>query len=737
MGTWNEYGDTFNTMGSWNFGFYAASQQANSLHWLDAGTNYQTVETSGTYTLQPYEARPAGLKALRVRRGTGNNAFLWIEAHQSQAPYSSQLNPAVFNGALLRYEDDFTGSSSNLLDFTPATDTFNDAVLAVGRTWMDPYSNVSITVNSMSSSGMAVTVNYGATTCTPVAPSVTLSPIAASAEQGGTAFISAVVRNNNAQVCGGETFALSTAAPGSWSADLVASSVTVLPGQQVQTTLSVKVPAGYALGTYPVSVTARGDTSALPATANANVTVTEPAGATCQVMNPTLTMSPAKATVDYGASTRVTIGIHNNDSSACPAESLSVSANGPTSWSYALKTGTVSIASGADGQVALDIGVPDGFAEGTYPVAVSVRNVDGTINASGTVAVDVVKPACAPGAPLVTMSPADVTLEPGRAMQLSVTIRNTSASTCGAEAFNLGAKVPSGWSDAFGGDSVSLSPGQEARFTFSVAVPQAADPGAYAVQASVNSAASGLSAQAVSSVTVMKPEPPPCTTGTPSLSVSPASASVTAGSTVQLVLTAGNTNSASCAAEAYGVGASVPSGWSQALGSAALTMASGAQGSTTLTVQVPSSQAPGTFQIGAGVTGARSGLTTTQAVSVTVEVPAATPTPTPAPSPAPTPPVTPEKPVTSTGQPVALSIYVVKKNKGSVSVSETGQYCTKKCAFSFAQSSATTVTLTASSSGRFAFAGWSGACSGSEPTCVVTMDAAKSVTAQFVKVKKL
>src|SRR5262245_66561005 len=43
----------------------------------------------------------------------------------------------------------------------------------------------------------------------------------------------------------------------------------------------------------------------------------------------------------------------------------------------------------------------------------------------------------------------------------------------------------------------------------------------------------------------------------------------------------------------------------------------------------------------------------------------------------------------------------------------------------------TVVTLTATPGTGYLFSGWSGACSGTAPTCGVTMDAAKSVTATF------
>ena len=44
------------------------------------------------------------------------------------------------------------------------------------------------------------------------------------------------------------------------------------------------------------------------------------------------------------------------------------------------------------------------------------------------------------------------------------------------------------------------------------------------------------------------------------------------------------------------------------------------------------------------------------------------------------------------------------------------------------------VTLTAAPSGSSMFTGWSGACSGSSPTCTVTLDVARSVTAQFSEI---
>jgi uncharacterized protein (TIGR03437 family) len=80
----------------------------------------------------------------------------------------------------------------------------------------------------------------------------------------------------------------------------------------------------------------------------------------------------------------------------------------------------------------------------------------------------------------------------------------------------------------------------------------------------------------------------------------------------------------------------------------------------------------------------------------------------------------------------AFTLSVTKNgsesSKGTVTSSPSGIDCGTTCSSAFA--SGTVVTLTARVIGNRAFAGWSGACTGTG-TCTVTMDAAKSVTATF------
>lgn len=183
-GTNTEYGDRFSLMGAFNnHGHYAAPHK-QILGWFDPG-NVQTVEASGTYAIEPFENVTSGVQALKVRRGSGNDAWLWLEFRQDIGIYDSTLNSHGKSGALIHHADANTGSNTLLLDFTPETgnnltipwDTsgFADAAKLPGTgVWADPYSNLTLSVDSITGvapdSALNVTVGY-------VAPSTTLSPI--------------------------------------------------------------------------------------------------------------------------------------------------------------------------------------------------------------------------------------------------------------------------------------------------------------------------------------------------------------------------------------------------------------------------------------------------------------------------------------------------------------------------------------------------------------------------------
>jgi M6 family metalloprotease-like protein len=176
-----EYGDFYSLMAlSWNvggrfgLGHYSAPHKAR-LGWLGA-ENIRTVEASGSYVLPAYETGGTGVRTLRVRRGAGNDTWIWIEYRQPIGAYDSTLSAfsgQVYNGVLAHYDDpgktQFEGYT-RLLDFTPETPgDIKDAALAVGQTWSDAYSPLTVHIESSSAAGIRVNVQYE-TGCATLSP---------------------------------------------------------------------------------------------------------------------------------------------------------------------------------------------------------------------------------------------------------------------------------------------------------------------------------------------------------------------------------------------------------------------------------------------------------------------------------------------------------------------------------------------------------------------------------------
>lgn len=174
-GTIDEYGDRYSLMGlcfgygggNYLLGHFAAPHK-RTLGWLE-GSKFQQVESSGTFTLAPYAQNTSALQAIRVRRGVGNNRWLWLEYRQPIGQDATLLNFSTQfdDGALGHYENpaetEFS-SNTRLVHFRASTNptNFTQPALAAGQTWTDPYSELSLRVTSATSSGMTVQVNYDA-----------------------------------------------------------------------------------------------------------------------------------------------------------------------------------------------------------------------------------------------------------------------------------------------------------------------------------------------------------------------------------------------------------------------------------------------------------------------------------------------------------------------------------------------------------------------------------------------
>ena len=589
-GAISEYGDMHSTMGSWNLGFYAASHAVNQLGWLGAA-NYKVVQTSGTYVIQNYEARPAGLKALKVRRGTGNDAWLWIESRQNVGNYSSQLSSSLFDGALIHYEDSRTGSASHLLDFTPDTNSFGDPALAVGQTWDDPYSDVAVRVDGVTPSSLTVTVTYGAPVCSTAAPTVSVSPAVASSGAGSQLNGTVTVRNNSSSACANETFNLSSSVPSGWSATTTSGSLTIAPGQQAQSAITVNVPAGQSPGTFNVAPRAASASSGKSGTATLAVTVTGPV---CTNAAPSITLAPSSLSAEAGKSAATTVTIRNNSSAACASETIRLSNNLPSGWTRSFSKTSHTLAPGQQVQATLTAGAPASQAAGSVNFSVSARSGTSSLTGNATLGFTVLAASCSRVAPTLSLSPSALSALPGSSVATTVRVYDGSDARCPNESYRLAVALPAGWSGRFGDPTLVLTPGTTGSTTLTVDVPATAAPGDVTLSTSATGTSSGVSGSTEADLSV---EAGLCTRAAPTVTLSPVSASMKAGGTATTVATITNNSSLACGAETYSVRVPKPTGWARTIVSSSLTIEPGESAQSTITLTTPTTQPLGLVEI--------------------------------------------------------------------------------------------------------------------------------------------
>jgi hypothetical protein len=169
-----EYGDVFDTMGGFSgetvpSGHFTAFQKER-LGWLNSAGSppITTVLTDGTYTLDPYEVAGSGPKALKILKSidpsTGKRTWYYVESRQAigfDAWLRSYTNPT--SGVIVHTGSESGGNSSYLLDMTPASASVDvlDPALVVGQSFTDPDSGMTITPESVTTTGAAVTVRLG------------------------------------------------------------------------------------------------------------------------------------------------------------------------------------------------------------------------------------------------------------------------------------------------------------------------------------------------------------------------------------------------------------------------------------------------------------------------------------------------------------------------------------------------------------------------------------------------
>lgn len=265
----NSYGDYPDIMGAGYQGHFNAFQK-DRLGWLGYGSSPELtlVESSGTFTLSPYEKQDSAPKALKILKGvdsvSGNKEWYYLEARQLlgfDAGMSSNWLQNFTRGITVRKGIKETGAGY-LLDLTPSSAYgHTDAALEAGYTYDDGNAGVTVTTDWVNTSGAQVTVNLDGgsvtPTCTRANPSLSVTPGESQWVEAGTSFTySVTLTNRDSSACNSSSYNLAATQPSGWSSAFGSNALTLAPGASQTTRLQVTSASNAADGFYTINLAA-------------------------------------------------------------------------------------------------------------------------------------------------------------------------------------------------------------------------------------------------------------------------------------------------------------------------------------------------------------------------------------------------------------------------------------------------------------------------------------------------
>ncbi len=263
-----EYGDHLDIMGNYVAGHLNAFQKAQ-LGWLGYGSSptITTVETSGEYSLAPYELGNNGPKALKVLKNTdpatGVQTWYYLEYRQALGADAFLAgNTNILNGIVFHTGTDSDPRSSYQLDMTPASEVsgyydWEDAALEQGQNFEDADSGSSFSTTFSDTEGASVVVAFSTPSCTRDAPTLAFAPVQSEWVAPGTLVTYQVmVANQDSLDCAASTFDMATTPPANWTAAFTQSLPALEPGASATIPLEVTSTPTATDGFYPVAITA-------------------------------------------------------------------------------------------------------------------------------------------------------------------------------------------------------------------------------------------------------------------------------------------------------------------------------------------------------------------------------------------------------------------------------------------------------------------------------------------------
>ncbi len=366
-----EYGDTLDFMGNANYvqGGDFNGFQKERLGWLNYGTQppIQTVTSSGTYTLAPYESQDSGVKALKILQSGSTNSYYYVELRQAQG-YDNFLSSGyteVLNGVVVHQGVAGSANSSELLNMLPSVTNWTSPALDVANSYTDSTAGISLTPTAVSSTGASVQVTLSNTpTCTPANPSLSVVSPSSSVAPGSPANFTVTVTDNDSSACGSSSFILGSTVPSGWSSAYSSSSLTLAPGTSTPVTLAVSSPSTATDGTYTVTASATN--------ASATTFATSASG------SETIYSAPAPSTASS-----VNVSISTDGTIYFPGQTIAISVavmKGTTPVAGASVTGTITKSNGSVVSLSSTTG-SNGVAKLSYKL--KKQDPAGTWNAVG------------------------------------------------------------------------------------------------------------------------------------------------------------------------------------------------------------------------------------------------------------------------------------------------------------------------------------------------------------------
>jgi uncharacterized membrane protein len=614
--TISDYGDSADIMGNKTATHFAASQK-ETLGWLDNPgiPGITTVQTSGTYVLEPYETNTLNRKAIRIPSASPVNAtsaYYYLEYRQPIG-HDAALTGNLTKGVILRKGTmGGTGTSSNMLNMTPSDTSFFSAAITPGAVFTDPAApnnGVTIAVTAADATGATLSVNFGAApACVRANPTLTINPNTTTwVTPGGSATYVITLKNNDSAACANSTFNLSVPPVANVTSSLNSSSLPVAPGVSATVNLTLAAGTSTPSGVYVSTVNAINSVSS---SNQASITASLGVQRTCVHINPTVKLSPATQTGTAGGNVSYNMTVINNDTAECTASNFNFTTTTPSGLTAALSQSTASINPGVTASLTLQATSTASTRPATYNLSASAVNATASTFTGTGSASYVITNGCAQLAPTLTITPLSQSTSGTTPVNYAVTIKNNNDASCGTTLFGSSGNSPTPNIKTFFEPYNHLIPaGGTDTAVFTLTPIDGLTTGNYPVEIVIGSS---VLTHATVNLVYQKT---PCVRATPTITLSPSSQTGPAGGNLSYTMTVINNDSGTCLASNFNFVSTAPTGISTTLGQTSAVINPGASATTTLQAASGTTTAAASYALTATATNTNAGTYTSKAAA--------------------------------------------------------------------------------------------------------------------------